>query len=496
VLNLFVLSLGTYDSRKGAVKAFYNIIRGNLETALSGAATGIIDMVIDTAYRTHGIYVDDPGSWSREPPTFRDVFHALSNYASTATSKADSWKKTTAEALLTYLTPFVSGDMRYLDKQTSVSMRNRNIVCFDISHAAINRRMEKSLMLFIVFDHIYSWLQTQPAHRRKMIILDEAWSVFENNEDYIGPIVRTSRKLNLSVVMISQNAEDLLSKDFRGKERGYEILQNTSTKFILNQQAANLKMCAEKFALTDGQKEFVQKAGRGDILMLTPNAKIPILVVASEDEKRIMSTTPEEMKKWEDMKESVSVDMEFDLRNDLVVPVKMLTDLDKRRLEKDGYATIVDSGLTADRRQIWYVKAPRDEEVVHFLRRVLIYKYLEFVRKAMNMSDEKMTLRMSGPKLVDVTFKLPDKRMVVVEVLSKTELDSRDPQVMKKVNEDLLDQRHINIVVVMSRDLIPLAKERGYKHVIMPYQFRDAVKILFEGKTEEAVDHVAIPVPK
>jgi type IV secretory pathway VirB4 component len=496
VINLFDLNMGTYDSRKAAVKAFFNIIRGNLESTLSGAATGIIDMVIDTAYRTHGIYVDDPGSWSREPPTFRDVFHALSNYAGNATSKADSWKKTTAEALLTYLTPFVSGDMRYLDRQTSVSMRNRNIVCFDISHAAINRKMEKSLMLFIVFDYIYSWLQTQPAHKRKMIILDEAWSVFENNEDYIGPIVRTSRKLNLSVVMISQNAEDLLGKDFRGKERGYEILQNTSTKFILNQQAANLRMCAEKFALTDGQREFVQKAGRGDILMLTPNAKIPILVVASEDEKRIMSTTPEEMKEFERLGESVSVDMEFDPRNDPVVPARMLSDLDKRRFEKDGYVAIVDSGLTADRRQIWYVKSTGDEEVVHFLRRNLIFKYLEFARKAMNLPDEKMSLRMSGPKLVDVSFKLPDRRMVVVEVLSQTELDSKDPQVLKKLNEDLLDSRHINIVVVMSRDLISLAKERGYKHVIMPHQFRDAVRILFEGKTEEAVEHVANPDPK
>jgi type IV secretory pathway VirB4 component len=175
--------------------------------------------MIENAYRKSGIYLDDKASWRRTPPTFTAIFEALSQFASENTSKADSWKKTTAEALLSQITPLVSGDMRYLNQQTTVSLEGKNIVCFDVSSTPAYNPIQRALSLFVVFDFIHSRVCRQNDKRRRMIIVDEAWSVFENNQDYLGPIVRTGRKDNISVVMIDQNVEDLLTMDAQGRPR-------------------------------------------------------------------------------------------------------------------------------------------------------------------------------------------------------------------------------------------------------------------------------------
>jgi DNA helicase HerA-like ATPase len=455
-LNLFDIGCDTYDGRKAAAKAFFNIVRGCMDGELSGSSAGIVDRMVDAAYRKAGIFADDPSTWARAAPTFSDMHAALNQYASE--SSQESWKRASAEALLSALAPFVSGDLRYLDQATNVSAPDRGIASYDISGAGALRPQDRALSLFIVFDHIYSRLGPPGGNRRRMIVVDEAWSVFENNQDYLGPVVRCGRKRNLSVVMLDQNVEDLLAPDASGRPRGHVVLNNTSTKFILRQEAPALSLVAEKFALTGSQQAFVRGAGTGDVLMLTPTIKLPLYVLASDEEKALLSTSPEEPANPRVAGPSANG---FDPNRDRVVPRSAVSDGDARRLVSEGYAEVADFGLGRGERSLYFVKAPQGEDPVRFLRKTLIRNHLQ----ALNAGPGPMRMRCG--LMPDIVFNVEDGTPYAVEVAGPGGL-------APTVRERLLKWEAAGgkaLVVAADEDGRERAGAAGFGDVVLPHEF-------------------------
>ncbi|MBU0761739.1 MAG: ATP-binding protein [Candidatus Altiarchaeota archaeon] len=293
-INIFDIQNDTYDGRKKSLKAFFNII--GVECGGDyGSPLGVIDKMIDNAYKKRGIYQDEPKTYNRMAPNFEDVYESLNQFASESNAAGDRWKKATAESLLTYLVPFVSGELNYLNAKTNIKHHGKNIICFDVSSCAAKNSTEKALILFMTFDYIKNIILNRPSNTRKIVIVDEAWCVFENNQDYLSQIARTGRKNNISLILIDQSVEDFLTKDETGVERGHAILNNTATKFLLRQETAGLRLVAEKFGLTKSQENYLKNAGVGDALMITPNLRLPIHVLASKTEKKNLTTNPEEV---------------------------------------------------------------------------------------------------------------------------------------------------------------------------------------------------------
>jgi DNA helicase HerA-like ATPase len=409
-INLLDLSNTSYDERKSSVKAFFNIIQGDFESQISGASIGIIDRMLDNAYRKKGVYSDDKSTWDNVPPTFQDIYEALNQYCQDPYGRQESWKKASAEAILTHLTPFISGDMKYLNRQTNISLKDAKITCFDISSTANQKPIPKALALFTVFDFIQSRAKKLGRQCRKHIIVDEAWTVFENNQDYLGPIVRTGRKENLAVTIIDQNVEDLLRKDAAGNTRGHIILNNTSTKFILRQEAAALRLVTEKFALTEGQTQFLKSAGTGDALLITPAAKIPLFILASEYEKRLLNTTPQ-------LKEEKTpeFDAEFDPRHDDVIPAGFMAAFNPELMAE--FIKVKDEGVDGQN-AIYYVRPEEGITIPAKIRRDLIMKKL--LEKA----------RLYGARIQSHTHLLPhitvttaDDKILGVEMLESQTQD-------------------------------------------------------------------------
>ncbi len=455
VINLFEIGPDTYDGRKGAVKAFFNLVRGGLDERQSGAVAGIVDKMLDNAYRKVGIYADEPGTWTRRPPTFSDVYEALNAFASESGSKAESWKKTTAEALLSCITPLVFGDMRYLNSQTTVDLAGGGIVSFDLSSASAYKPHQRAMALFIVFDHVYSRMLSAGG-RRRMIIVDEAWCVFENNQDWLGPIVRTGRKNNVGVVMIDQNVEDLLARDQAGRPRGHVILNNTSTKFILRQEASALRLVSETFALTESQSEFLKSAGSGDALMLTPTAKLPLLVLASGYELALLSTSPEGEAK-------PHVEAERPRAGAPLVRASGLAAGSFRRLLSDGYIEAVGSGGRLGGSALYLVRPCQTGEALHNLARELIAERL----RAMAEGGE---VRTHARILPDITYAGVGGESAAIEVFSAADILSPDAETARK-HANMLEYSASRLVVwaAVDGEALRVARGRGYANVV-PYE--------------------------
>ncbi len=476
-LNLFDLALDTYDNRKSSIKAFFNILLGQKNDAFDAASSGIIDKTIDNAYRKKGIYPDEPKTYFRQPPTFTDLYEALNQFTKDVGQTTQQWRQTTAETLLTNMTPLVSGDMRYLNQQTSVDLSGKNIICFDTSSTTAYKKEQRALALFIVFDFIYTWVRRQSSTRKKMIIVDEAWSVFENNQDYLGPIARCGRKDNISLVMIDQNVEDLLSKDESGNTKGHAILGNTSTKFILRQEAAAMKLVGEKFALTKGQSMFVQNAGVGDVLMLTPAVKLPIYVLASEREKNMLSTTPHELEALKKSAPSAHLNLCFDASRDCVLPTEILEENQIRRLECEGYKEIVDTGITLCERTVYYVKAPDCEDAIHFLRKTLIMKYMQRLTGRGAENGHPTRVFQGEGFEPDVTVAPENSTPTAIEILTREDITTPTQITRKKLAELRRSNRWKTVFFVAPNDEVKaMAEELGYANVIACHQLPEKMK--------------------
>jgi antitoxin (DNA-binding transcriptional repressor) of toxin-antitoxin stability system len=102
-----------------------------------------------------------------------------------------------------------------------------------------------------------------------MLVLDEAWSVFGVNDDYLTAIVKTSRKYNLSFCIITQDAGDLLRLN-EGRPRGEPILNNTYFKFLLRADSASIQDVVKY--LNEGNEIVVMKR-KIPIARLTPVQK-------------------------------------------------------------------------------------------------------------------------------------------------------------------------------------------------------------------------------
>ncbi len=487
VINLFDLTHSTYDQRKSSIKAFFNIVRGSLES-LSGASIGIIDKMVDNAYNKEGIYATDPSSWSKTPPTFSGIYNALKNLSEKSSNKKDDFKRTVAEALLTYITPFVYGDMRFLNQQTSVNIKGKNIVCFNLRNSKTSDS-QRALLLFIIFDHIVNHIIGQESKKRKQIILDEAWSVFStNSDDYLQWLVRVGRHHNLSVLMIDQNVEDFLAKGSDGLPRGHVVLNNTDTKFIFRQEANALNLVVDKFALNKAHMDYLRTASPGNCLMMTSGVKLPLFVAASERDVKLMSTTPEELQ-TEEYRPDSELTLGWDKMRDRVLPSEVLSIEEVNRLEKEGFKLMSDSGLSDKRQTLFYVRAPENENKIHYLRRTLVYKYLESLREKEGIRSEEFMLKIHDKKFADITFLLPkSKKYVYVELLDEQDLDLDDEENTEKLKK-LMRQKneHENevIFVALNKSIYDAFLTRNFEPIMTHEVRREINKLIKEDLADE-----------
>jgi hypothetical protein len=257
------------------------------ENGLANDEKGIIDRCIEKIYDE---YFKNPSP--EKMPILEDLYNALIQYEPDRAVSEELAKdaKQKAVRIANSLVLYVHGSQNYFNHRTNVDSQNR-IVCFDIRDLG---KQLKELGMLIVQDAV--WNRVSKNRERRIATryyCDEFHLLLRDRQtaQYSVEIWKRFRKWGGIPTGLTQNVGDFLrSEEIEG------ILGNSDFVYLLNQNAKDQVILADKLGLSEKQLQYVTNSDSGCGLILFNDVVIPFADRYPTDTKtfRIMNTKPEE----------------------------------------------------------------------------------------------------------------------------------------------------------------------------------------------------------
>ncbi|HUY09074.1 MAG TPA: DUF87 domain-containing protein [Candidatus Dormibacteraeota bacterium] len=137
----------------------------------------------------------------------------------------------------------------------------------------------------LVSHWLWSWIRSQDG--RKQAIVDEAGLLADNAplQRLMAQLARRIRKYRGSLVLLTQSAGDLL-----GSAPGEVMAVNSATMLLGSQHPAAALRLQQGFLLDDDQRQWLERATRGQFLLLLGPRRSPIQIETAELYHRLLST--------------------------------------------------------------------------------------------------------------------------------------------------------------------------------------------------------------
>ena len=119
------------------------------------------------------------------------------------------------------------------------------------------------------------WELVRRDRRRRHIVFDEvgALCVHRPLRDLLVQLARRCRKYSASLVVATQNAQDLL-----GTDEGSVIATNCAVVLLGGHRAAETARMEQAFGLTEAQRGFLETASRGEFLLLAGDRRVAMRI--------------------------------------------------------------------------------------------------------------------------------------------------------------------------------------------------------------------------
>ena len=280
-LNPFDLpKVGKEDADdEGVLRSHIANLIGLLHLML-GAVTPEEDSILDRAIReTYAIRdITETTNYSvltaTSFPTMADLYEVLRNLEG-------------AESLAARLERYTEGVFGgFLNNQTNISM-DKQLIVFNI------RDLENELRpiaMYVVLQYI--WNEMRSDMRRRMVVVDEAWIMMQNEDAaaFLFGIAKRCRKYYTGLTTITQDIADFMSSRY-----GKPIVTNSSMQLLLKQSPASVDLIAETFYLTDHEKFLLLESNVGEGIFFAGTKHVAIKVIASYSEDQIITTDPRQL---------------------------------------------------------------------------------------------------------------------------------------------------------------------------------------------------------
>lgn len=201
----------------------------------------------------------------RKPmPTFSDFHERLLDLA-----RSESNKDTLS--LAKSLEIYKKGGIYDLfDCHTSEELsnfKNAPIVTFDISQ--LEESILRPIGMYVALSWSWEKFAKKNRHIKKRIVCDEAWMLVNKSmagHEYTGQFLencsRRIRKRNGGLLVASQQF-----MEFADSQQGQAVLKNAVTKILLKQDSTDIDGVQDMFKLSDGERNFLLQAQRGEALI-------------------------------------------------------------------------------------------------------------------------------------------------------------------------------------------------------------------------------------
>ncbi|HWS48926.1 MAG TPA: ATP-binding protein [Candidatus Methanoperedens sp.] len=243
--------------------------------AMDPIEESILDKAVMEAYKAKGI-TPDPETQKKEAPLIEDLYKALIGM-----------EEERARNLSARLEKYIKGSFAGIfNQKTTVNLKN-GFVVFGI------RNLEESLRpvaMHIILDYI--WTIVKKELKRRILIVDEAWYLmqYEDSAAFLRGIVKRGRKYYLGVTTITQDVDDFLETAY-----GKEIVTNSAIQILLKQHSAAIDKVGETFYLSEGEKQLLLSADKGEGIFFAGQNHVAIQVIASEEEHNLITSNPEDI---------------------------------------------------------------------------------------------------------------------------------------------------------------------------------------------------------
>ena len=227
------------NSKMLSIHKLMKVMLGNLDPI----EESILDKALMEAYKAKGI-TPDPTTQDKEPPLIEDVYKAL-------IGREEERAKMIAARMEKYIKGSFAG---IFNQKTTVNLTNQFVV-FGIKNLEETLR---PVAMHIILDYI--WTVVKKTLKRRILVVDEAWYMmqYEDSAQFLRGIVKRGRKYYLGVTTITQDVDDFLKTSY-----GREIVTNSSIQILLKQHAAAIDQIGEVFYLSEGEKQLLLMADKG-----------------------------------------------------------------------------------------------------------------------------------------------------------------------------------------------------------------------------------------
>lgn len=156
------------------------------------------------------------------------------------------------------------------DTQTSpelVNMKAAPVITFDVS--SLEDKVLRPIGMYIALTWCWEKFAKKDLSIKKRIVCDEAWMLVkkemagsEFTAQFLENTARRIRKRNGSLLVASQNF-----KEFADNPQGQAVLTNTTVNIFLKQNATDIDDVQSVFKLSDGERNFMLSATKGNFLL-------------------------------------------------------------------------------------------------------------------------------------------------------------------------------------------------------------------------------------
>jgi type IV secretory pathway VirB4 component len=252
-----------------------------LATLLGGQVSAperaILDRAIAATYQAAGI-TSDPRTWTRRAPLLADLAATLAGFAEPG-----------AADLAARLHPYTEGAFAGLFSGATTTQPEGHLIVFSLRDLAEELKTVGTLLtLDAVWRHV-----TNPALRRpRMVVVDEAWLLLHHpaSAEFLWKLAKAARKHWTGLTVASQDVGDVLGSDL-----GKAIISNAATQILLRQAPQAIDEITRAFNLSDGERQFLLAADRGQGLLSAGTQRVAFQALASPREGEIITTNPAEL---------------------------------------------------------------------------------------------------------------------------------------------------------------------------------------------------------
>lgn len=234
-------------------------------------------------YKNKGITIDTNPATVDEWPTITDLYNYCVEKAKDSDNLTESETWSILAALLEDAATGIDSRIWCGGKQPDIT--DVDFLVLDIHDL---QEAEDSVQRSQYFNVLgYAWdILRRDRSEKVLLVVDEAWLLVDPTTPqaltFLKKMAKRIRKYSGSLNVVTQNPIDFL--DPAVAREGEPVLSNSSTKFLLRQEAKDLPTVAKLFSLSDTEQDKLATARQGEGLLISGNARAWVKVETAPHE--------------------------------------------------------------------------------------------------------------------------------------------------------------------------------------------------------------------